>query len=392
MNVSAQLFEPHSFRYGEHRLYYETIGAGPPLVLIHGILLDSLVNRELATRFAAEGFHVILLDLLGHGRSDKTRDPKDYRTDFFADQVIALLDHLGIGAAIVGGVSLGCIVSLHVAVHAPQRVRALFLEMPVMEWSAVWAALLLSPLLVSARLGRPLHAPLARLMGRLPRPRELRRQWLGSVMDVLSLPPPVLAAILHGVLVGPIVPSESQRRKIQAPALVIGHARDKLHEFRDARVLAQQLPHAQLLQARHILELRTRPERLWPKIADFFRPFQERAPEPADVGPAPPQSSAAATGPAPAPGDLQQRFERAVERVRSAPADGPFKPDNALKLRMYALYRQATAGDAHGKRPGALDPVARFKYDAWAALKGMPREEAMRRYVEEVEQLEKRHA
>ncbi|MBX6420483.1 MAG: acyl-CoA-binding protein [Nevskia sp.] len=390
MNASAQLFEPHSFRYGEHRLYYETVGAGPPIVLLHGILLDSLVNRELATRFAAEGFQVILLDLLGHGRSDKTRDPKDYRTDFFADQVIALLDHLGIGTAIVGGVSLGCIVSLHVAVHAPQRVRALFLEMPVMEWSAVWAALLLSPLLVSARLGRPLHEPFARFVRRLPRPRGLRQQWLGSVLDVLSLPPPVLAAILHGTLVGPMVPSESQRRKIQAPALVIGHARDKLHEFRDAHALAHELPHARLLQARHILELRTRPERLWPQIAEFFKPFRETAPEPAHSSPAPAPAAAPET-PAADP-ELHQRFAAAVARVRSAPAKGPFKPDNALKLKMYALYRQATDGDAPGKRPGALDPVARFKYDAWAALKGMAREEAMRRYVEEVEQLEKRLA
>ena len=115
MNASASLFEQHDFVYGDHRLAYETVGEGMPFVLLHGILLDSHINRELATRFAVEGYRVILLDLLGHGRSDKSSDPKDHRADFYADQVIGLLDHLGIEQAMVGGVSLGCIVSLHVA-------------------------------------------------------------------------------------------------------------------------------------------------------------------------------------------------------------------------------------------------------------------------------------
>src|ERR1700679_2056828 len=200
MNASASLFEQHEFRYEGHRLAYETIGEGMPFVLLHGILLDSHLNRELATRFAVEGHRVILLDLLGHGRSDKSSDPKDHRADFYADQVIALLDHLGIDRALIGGVSLGCIVSLHVAAKAPQRVAGLFLEMPVMEWSAPWAAFLLSPMLLAARFLRAGYDPFTRIMRKLPRPRELRREWLSSIMNTLSLDPPVVAAILHGVL------------------------------------------------------------------------------------------------------------------------------------------------------------------------------------------------
>jgi diazepam-binding inhibitor (GABA receptor modulator, acyl-CoA-binding protein) len=86
--------------------------------------------------------------------------------------------------------------------------------------------------------------------------------------------------------------------------------------------------------------------------------------------------------------DLKQRFEDVVAKVRSAPADGPFQPDNSMKLRMYALYRQATDGDVQGKRPGMLDVVGRFKYDAWAGLKGMSSDEAMTQYVAEVERVE----
>jgi len=89
--------------------------------------------------------------------------------------------------------------------------------------------------------------------------------------------------------------------------------------------------------------------------------------------------------------DIQKKFEAAVERVRSAPADGPVKPSSEFKLRMYALYRQATDGDVVGKRPGLLDPVGRFKYDAWAKLAGTSKDAAMQDYVAEVTALERKH-
>ncbi len=86
--------------------------------------------------------------------------------------------------------------------------------------------------------------------------------------------------------------------------------------------------------------------------------------------------------------DLKQQFDEAVEKVRSAPADGDYKPSNDDKLRMYALFRQAQDGDVEGKRPGMLDPVGRFKHDAWAKLKGMSQEEAMQLYINEVNKVE----
>jgi acyl-CoA-binding protein len=91
-----------------------------------------------------------------------------------------------------------------------------------------------------------------------------------------------------------------------------------------------------------------------------------------------------------AAGTLTERFEAAVEKVRTAPPNGPINPSNEMKLKMYALFRQAKDGDAHGKRPGMMDVVGRFKYDAWAALKGLPREDAMRQYIDQIETLEKK--
>jgi acyl-CoA-binding protein len=80
---------------------------------------------------------------------------------------------------------------------------------------------------------------------------------------------------------------------------------------------------------------------------------------------------------------LQARFERAVAESKTLPE----KPDNATLLKLYALYKQATAGDVEGKRPGFTDMVGRAKWDAWNEVKGKPAEEAMREYVDLIESL-----
>jgi diazepam-binding inhibitor (GABA receptor modulating acyl-CoA-binding protein) len=62
-------------------------------------------------------------------------------------------------------------------------------------------------------------------------------------------------------------------------------------------------------------------------------------------------------------------------------------PGKDAKLRLYALYKQATVGDVQGRRPGFTDPVGRAKYDAWAKVEGTSSQEAKQAYVELVAQL-----
>jgi diazepam-binding inhibitor (GABA receptor modulator, acyl-CoA-binding protein) len=76
-------------------------------------------------------------------------------------------------------------------------------------------------------------------------------------------------------------------------------------------------------------------------------------------------------------------FEKAVAAVGNLADD----PGNDTKLRLYALYKQATSGDVEGKRPGFTNPVGRAKYDAWSALSGTPGEQAEADYVAEVAKL-----
>ncbi|TAM11351.1 MAG: alpha/beta fold hydrolase [Nevskiaceae bacterium] len=257
------------FDWRGHRLAYELYGdaAGVPCVLIHGILMDSVLNRDLARRFVQEGFQVALLDLLGHGNSERSTRVCDHRVDLYAEQAIGLLDHLRWPQALVGGVSLGAITALQVVERAPKRVSALFLEMPVMEASTPSAAVLLVPPMLVARFGAPLWRVFAHVLRRVPRPRT---DWLASLMNGFSAEPENVAAILHGVFVGPIVPSFTARREIRVPTLVIGHGGDRLHVLQDARRLAEEIPGAHLLQARSILELRTHPESLWPQVSSFL--------------------------------------------------------------------------------------------------------------------------
>jgi diazepam-binding inhibitor (GABA receptor modulating acyl-CoA-binding protein) len=76
-------------------------------------------------------------------------------------------------------------------------------------------------------------------------------------------------------------------------------------------------------------------------------------------------------------------FEQAVAAVSDLTND----PGNDTKLRLYALYKQATVGDADGKRPGFTNPVGRAKYDAWAKLSGTSGEQAEADYIAEVARL-----
>jgi len=256
------------FRHQGYTLGYEVHGNGERvIVLTHGLLLDAGVNRQLARSLAAHGFRVVQLDLLGHGTSDKPHHATQYRMDRYARQVVALLDELCIQRAIVGGVSLGANVSLHVAVQAPDRVAALLVEMPVLESATPAAASLFVPLLLAVRLGRRVFGFATSLIRRLPR---TGIDPLDSFLGTFSMEPGAIAAVLHGILVGPVAPEIEERRAIVAPMLIIGHENDLIHPFSDAENLAQQVPNARLVQARSMFELRLEPERLTGEIVRFL--------------------------------------------------------------------------------------------------------------------------
>ncbi|HEY7175661.1 MAG TPA: alpha/beta fold hydrolase [Micromonosporaceae bacterium] len=104
-------------------LYYEVDGQGPPLVLVHGMGLDARMwdDQVAALRDIAT---VIRYDVRGYGRSLRLDDVTPYTN---ASDLWALLDHLGVDAAVLGGLSMGGGIALEAAVETPHRVRALVL-------------------------------------------------------------------------------------------------------------------------------------------------------------------------------------------------------------------------------------------------------------------------
>jgi pimeloyl-ACP methyl ester carboxylesterase len=250
------------------RLEYTEYGAGDRwVVLVHGQLMPRRMHQPLARAIAAEGFHVVTVDLLGHGRSDRPTDPKEYSMTAFGTQVVALLDHLGAEQAVVGGTSLGANVSLEVADAAPERVRGLLVEMPVLDNALEAGLIAFGPLLFVAR-AFPVAVSALRFATRRV-PRGLVPFWAGIVLDTLDQRPAPMAAVVHGIFFGRIAPSSRRRRQITTPALVVGHPRDPIHPAADAAMLAEELPNATFVAAHSILEWRAHPERLDREAVDF---------------------------------------------------------------------------------------------------------------------------
>ena len=80
---------------------------------------------------------------------------------------------------------------------------------------------------------------------------------------------------------------------------------------------------------------------------------------------------------------MQAQFEQAQADSKNLTE----RPDNMTLLKIYALFKQASSGDAEGKRPGFADMVGRAKWDAWDAIKGTSKEDAMQQYIDLIEEL-----
>ena len=303
-----------SFQFEGQRIAYTEFGGGPaavtasggrgrtaksaargtrPLILVHSLLLSQKMHRQLAEDLAARGNRVITVDLLGHGESDRPRDMWRYSMHFFGKQLVALMDHLEIEQAVVMGTSLGANAALEVADMAPERLRGMVIEMPVLDNALLWSALAFTPLLVALTFGEPVMKLLAR--GARAVPRRLLPHYGNVMLDVVRQDPGPGGAVLQGLFFGRVAPHRTERHTFKTPALVLGHRRDPVHPFSDAGMLAEELPNGRLLVADSLVELRLHPERLTGEIASFVDEVWA----------------------SPAPGRAKRPAKRATKRARS---------------------------------------------------------------------------
>ncbi|HVL89898.1 MAG TPA: alpha/beta hydrolase [Actinomycetota bacterium] len=268
-----------TFQHGSLTLNYEIFG-GPEdrtVVFLHGLLLSTAMMEPLARAFS-ERFRVVNFELHGHGKSSKPTDPGSYTMSAFADDVVALADHLGCDKIGIFGTSLGADVGLEAMLNAPRRVAGAVLEMPVLDTGARTA------IRVFARMAKALRSKRApRLMKTVANRMPSWPPGFPEAAEMLAADPVAGAAVIEGLL------REAERdrwaavRTCSVPALVIGHRLDPLHAYRDAVHLASRLPNGYLLKARSILEMRLRPGRILQRTMDFMDGVFEGLSSPLDV-------------------------------------------------------------------------------------------------------------
>ena len=195
-----------------------------------------------------------LLDLLGHGALGPPARHVALLDAHFGEQVVALMDHLELDEAVVGGTSLGANVDARgrlAGARAPARhghrdARAR------QRAARLRAVLHADPR--RADLRRAGHAARA---GRAPaRPARPLPFYADVGLDWFGQDPGPSAAVIQGLFFGRIAPHRTERRTFETPALVIGHHRDPIHPFSDAGMLADELPNARLVEADSLIELR----------------------------------------------------------------------------------------------------------------------------------------
>ena len=258
------------FHYDGQQLAYTVYGAGSrTTVLMPGLLLSQKMQSRLARELATPDNRVVTFDPLGHGDSDRPQDMWRYSMSAFAKQAVALLDHLEVPTAVIGGTSLGANITLEIASLAPERLRGLIIEMPVLDNAIPACGAAFTPLLFALTFGGPVMKVIARGARLVPRTGVPFLAEIG--LDVISQAPGPSGAVLQGILFGRTAPDHAERCTFTAPALVIGHPRDPVHPFSDADMLASELPNARLIDANSIIELRLHPKRLTAEIGEFIR-------------------------------------------------------------------------------------------------------------------------
>jgi pimeloyl-ACP methyl ester carboxylesterase len=142
----AALPIPAASGYVSHdgaRIYYQTYGAGPPVVLLHGGLASSRYWGGQIRALIADHHRAILIDSRGHGRS--SRDGRPYTYELMASDVAAVMNALKVRRAAVVGWSDGAIIGLVMALHEPERLTRVFAFAANMDPSGVKANVLTNP-------------------------------------------------------------------------------------------------------------------------------------------------------------------------------------------------------------------------------------------------------
>lgn len=253
------------FRHRGAELVYDDAGRGPLAVYAHGGF-GSRAHEERMSLFdwapvLAAGRRLVRYDARAHGRSTGESVATDYTYPSLADDLLALLDHLGATQPVDGiGASMGCGTVLHAALRAPDRFSRLVLLIPPTAWATREAY---------ARANRTAADTIERQGVEAWQATRGRRSRPAAVADVPELPPTpeerVLPSVLRGLALSDL-PRPAAIATLRHPALILTWADDPGHPRATADTLAACLPDAQVRVARTRADVETWGER----IAEFL--------------------------------------------------------------------------------------------------------------------------
>ncbi|REJ36109.1 MAG: alpha/beta hydrolase [Bacillota bacterium] len=202
------------------RLAYDDVGQGPPVVLVHAFPLNKAMWRRQVAAVAEAGWRAVAVDLRGFGGSEAGNEP--FTMDLCADDVAALLDHLGIQEPVVlAGLSMGGYVAFACVRRHPHRLRALVLadtraEPDTEEGRA--SRYDQARRVEQEGVGVVVEAMLPRLVGETTRAR--RPEVVAEVREIMAAARPEgVAAALRGLAERP--DSRPVLAKIDVPTLIV---------------------------------------------------------------------------------------------------------------------------------------------------------------------------
>jgi pimeloyl-ACP methyl ester carboxylesterase len=253
-------------------LYYEDEGAGAPLLLIHGFPLSSKIWREQIDGLKAD-FRVIAPDLRGFGNSETSS--AGYSMDVYADDIAALMDHLGLESVVACGMSMGGYVLLNLLDRYPERVKgACFMvtrcgvddEAGKVRRTVLADEVLTSGVNVTADLfGRILFAP-----GTAESNPEIAAEVAGIMLGMKR------EGIVGGLLAMRERPDYCGKLAgFTVPSLVIGGGEDQAIPVEESRILAERIPGASLRiipEAGHMVMME-QPESVNSALKSFLSTF-----------------------------------------------------------------------------------------------------------------------
>jgi pimeloyl-ACP methyl ester carboxylesterase len=259
-----------------HALYAEAHGAGVPLVLSCALATTHENWRPQVAPLVAAGARVVLWDFLGHGLSDAPEDPGAYHMERAVDDLARVLDWaVGREPAVLGGLSFGGLLSLHLALAAPARARGLLLidtgpgfKNP--EAQARWQAMVERIASSVERGGMPAYArgkAAPMLVGLRPDAPAGR----AAAAAIAAQKPHGIANFARRIA-GPAQPVLDRLGEIDLPALVVVGEKDDDY-LRAADVLEARLPRAErrtIAGAGHIVNLDA-PEAFEAEVVAFLR-------------------------------------------------------------------------------------------------------------------------